>query len=356
MDTPAVIIDVREAVSLKRTGKGQWTRGLVEELINRGTPLVLVSRDPLPPQWNRPHVRSVRFPETGLRWHWSVLRWLRTQGPCTYLSPTSFIVPAFAPHAVRTAVVVHDLIAFRPDAHDRRARRIERLLLPRALKKASVVFCISDSTRKDLLRQFPRTHAARVFVVLAGPGPLSAEPWRSDDCTILCVATLCPRKNQLRLIQAYAALPEDVRANVELVLAGGRGWDDQPILEEIEKTSGVSWLGYVSDERYRELLNTCAVFAYPSLYEGFGLPVLDAMERGVPVLTSDRGSLREVAGDGALIANPEDTVGLTVALHRLLADADLRAELSQKGRARAAQFSWKRVGDAVCRGLASVLP
>lgn len=347
----ALIIDVREAVSPRRTGKGEWTHGLVTELVNRNIPLTLLSHDVLPKEWLAPHVHSVQFPERGIRWHVSVLRWLRQQGECMYLSPTSFIVPAFSPFRVRVSIVVHDLIAFHDSKHERKARWIERLTLPRALKKAFRIYGTSFATHADLLARFPGTDQKKIVTVFAGPAGGSPAPWVSDSRTILNIATLCPRKNQLRLIKAYEALPSNIKAGYELVLAGGRGWDDAEILEAIKRTSGVSWLGYVTAEHYAELLSSCAVFAYPSLYEGFGLPVLDAFRRGVPVLTSDRGSLGEIAADAALVTNPEDITALRDALLRIITDEKLRAELSAKGQQRAANFSWARTADLFLAGL-----
>jgi len=166
-----------------------------------------------------------------------------------------------------------------------------------------------------------------------------------DGKTILCVATLCPRKNQLRLIEAFKLLPEKLRSTSRLILAGGRGWFDQPIVDAAASTENVQWLDYVSDEEYERLLSTCTVFAYPSLKEGFGIPALDALQRGVPVLTSDRSSLPEVAGSAALYVDPESVESIAQCLEILLTNDMMRGMLAEAGPVQATKFSWKRTVD-----------
>jgi glycosyltransferase involved in cell wall biosynthesis len=158
---------------------------------------------------------------------------------------------------------------------------------------------------------------------------------------VLAVGTLEPRKNLERLIEAWAAVDPTLRADHVLALVGPCGWDDAPILEAA-RASGARLLGRVSEDELRALYAGCAAFAYPSLYEGFGLPVLEAMAAGAAVITSTTSSLPEVAGDAALLVDPQDTVAITTALARVLADGELRTELRARGPERAAQFSWDR--------------
>ncbi len=339
----SVIIDVREACREQKTGKGQWTYGFVTELLRRDVSLTLVTDTELPKEWQRASVKQ--FSQQGLRWHLSVLRWLRSCGSSTYISPTSYIVPAFAPKSIACITVVHDLIAFLGEPHDRKATLIERWMLPRAVRR-SAHFCVtSDATKNDLLARYPHLDKEKVTSIFAGPVHLHPERAQPDGSTILCIATLCPRKNQLRLIQAFAALPEEFRHKHQLVLAGGRGWDDASIIEATKNTPGITWRGYVNAAEYESLLHTCTVFALPSLYEGFGMQILDALQRGIPVLTSDRGSLRELAQGAALIVHPESTDSIAKGLERLLTDAPLRVQLREKGMQRAEVYSWRRTVD-----------
>lgn len=341
--TNTLVIDVREACRPQRTGKGQWTYGFVSELLRRKFPMTLVTDRDLPDGWK--NANGMHISGSGIRWHWKVVRWLKNQANVTYLSPTSYLVPAFAPRTVRCIPVIHDLIAFHDEPHDRKATLIERWTLPRVIRRCDCLCTISESTKKDLLARYPDLDPERVTPIFAGPLHPHPEKSQPDRKTILCVATLCPRKNQLRLICSFAQLPEDLRSTHRLVLAGGRGWQDAEIVRAARETPGVEWLGYIDGKQYESLLSTCTVFALPSLYEGFGMQILDALQRGVPVLTSDRGSLKELADGAAQIVDPESTESISRGLEELLRDAPFRSGLAEKGRRRAALYSWRRTVD-----------
>lgn len=348
-------IDCREALHPAPTGKARWARCFIDELLTRDIPVLLLLNRPLPQEWQRSHVQSAIL-STGLRWHPDAMRLLSARrGHLTYFSPTSFIVPFFSGGSLPTIPLVHDLIAFRGEPHQRKAEIIERLTLRRALALAAHICAISEATKNDLLNRYGFLKSENISVIFAGPYSAHPQPNVSDGRTILSVGTLCPRKNQLRLIAAFAALPDSVRNRSRLVIAGGRGWRDREIVRRARETPGVEWRGYVSDTEYETLLTTAAVFAFPSLYEGFGMPVLDALQRGIPVLTSKRGSLPEVAGDAALFTDPEDEVALTQALTSLLTDDAVRARLSSAGPLQARQFSWKRTVDLFLSGIQAFL-
>ncbi len=346
-----LVIDVREACRAQKTGKGQWTYGFVSELLRRDHPLTVVTDDNVPAAWKKNGCVVVRIPGKGLRWHLRVLRWLRKHPGVTYVSPVSYIVPALVPSSVRCIPIVHDLIAFLGEPHDRKATFIEKITLPRAVRKSFRVCVISESTRKDLMVRYPHLLAKKVTPVFAGP--MQPHPVRSqpDGKTILSIATLCPRKNQLRLIRAFASLPETLRKNHWLILGGGRGWHDQEIVDAARNTPNVEWRGYIDATTYESLLHTCEVFALPSLYEGFGMQILDALQRGIPILTSDRGSLRELADGAALIVDPENVESIAAGLEKLLTDESLRTKLREKGLQRAELYSWRRTVDLFLKSL-----
>jgi glycosyltransferase involved in cell wall biosynthesis len=254
-------------------------------------------------------------------------------------------VPALIGKKKSVITIVHDLIAFQNEPHDRKATFIERLTLHRAARVSEGVCTVSESTKKDLLKKYPDLSSQSVTPIFAGPVTTDSPENHPDHITILCIATLCPRKNQLRLIQAFAALPDDLRKKSRVILVGKRGWDDDAILALMASTPGVEWKNYIPDAECEALLHSATVFAFPSLYEGFGMPILDAFRHGIPVLTSDRGSLKEVAGDAAFLVDPEDTEALSQGLETLLRDAALRLNLSEKGKKQAETFSWKRTVD-----------
>ncbi len=227
-----------------------------------------------------------------------------------------------------------------------------------AQEEADLIIAISEATKRDI-----ETHlgipARRVRVVHGGVDPafhpIEKRPAVARQLKplgltpghyILHVGTLEPRKNLVRLIEAYHRLRQKrTTPTPPLVLAGAQGWMYQEIYARVETLHlerAVRFLGWVDRAALPALYNGAILFVYPSIYEGFGLPVLEAMACGVPVVTSNAASLPEIVGDAGLTVTPEDTVGLSETIAQLLDTPDLRAELRRRSLARAQQFSWKR--------------
>lgn len=350
-----IAMDIREACKSKRTGKGQWASGLLAELVRREVPVLGFVDGTAEPEARGKSLEIERVRGGGLLWHWRVARRLRQRGGANiFVSPTSYIVPSFVGKSVPVVPIVHDLIAFRGEPHDRRAVLIERMTLGRAVRGARHICTVSDATKQDLLARYPQLLAEAVTPIFAGPLRAQAPQHRPDGRTILCIGTLSPRKNQKRLIEAFALLPAALRQRTRLVLAGGRGWMDREIVRLASETAGVEWRGYVPEGAYEELLSTCTVFALPSLYEGFGMQVLDALQRGIPILTSDRGSLREVCGNAAHYVDPESVPSIAAGLQLLLENDRVRFDLGQRATDQAREFSWERTADLLLEALERV--
>lgn len=158
---------------------------------------------------------------------------------------------------------------------------------------------------------------------------------------VLAVGTLEPRKNLERLVAAHAALDAELRKAHPLVIAGGGGWKNEQLLERCRELDEVHLLGQVDDSDLAALYSAADVFAYPSLAEGFGLPIVEAMRCGAPVLTSDISALSEVAGNAARLVDPHDVTAIREALEEMLQDPEACDRLRDLGRQRAAEFSWK---------------
>ncbi len=337
-------IDVREACRKKRTGKGQWTYGFVNEFLNREHKIVLLTDQNLPKEWEGSSSEVIIYPG-GFSWHLRVSGYLKKNlFDSIYISPTSFIVPSLVNKSIKTIPIIHDLIAFQKGKHDIKAKMIERLLLNKAIKSAHKSMKNCDNTRNDLVKKYPFA-SNKTTAIFAGPSNVKTSGNSADERIILCVGTLSPRKNQLRLIKAYQKLPDALKSKYKLVLAGGRGWNDKKIIKEAQLTNDVNWIGYVKEDKYHELLRTCTVLALPSLYEGFGLQILDAEKMGVPVLCSDMGSLTEVAGNCAVVVNPLDVESIKNGLEKILSDESLRSRLHEEGPVQSEKFSWKRTVD-----------
>jgi len=256
---------------------------------------------------------------------------------------------------------VHDLswLSY-PDAHPvERVKFLDRHL-PKTLARADLVLTDSEFIAAEIATRFalPRAKIRAIPLgVDAAYHPRTAEEILATlakhrlehSAYLLVVATLEPRKNLARLVRAYAALPTATKARHPLVIVGARGWLNHELertLTPLEAAGAVRRLGYVGEDELPALYAGAHAFAFPSLYEGFGLPVLEAMASGVPVLTSNVSSLPEVAGDAALLVDPNDEDALREGLVRLLDDSAWRTNASARGLARSRDYPWSRCVDA----------
>ena len=264
------------------------------------------------------------------------------------LSTNSYLTAWFT--WVPTAAVVYDTVAWdSPDSAQRRAQRIERATIRLGLRRAQAAICISEATRRDLVSRFPWVEPKTRVVPLAADQRFSRRVRASvlhevhrrealEEEFVLSVGTLEPRKNLVRLLEAHARLPR----RVQLVLVGPRGWEFEPILARAGARDEVRLLEQVSDDDLVALYQSCTVFCYPSLYEGFGLPLLEAMAAGAACVTSGVSSLPEVGGDAVRYVDPTSVEEIRSALADLIDDAPARVELGRRARERAALFSWDR--------------
>jgi len=261
----------------------------------------------------------------------------------------------------RLVVTVHDLVWRRfPEGLNVWGRFFHRTGLRRAVRRAARLVADSAATRDDILRYAPRRDPATVSVIHLGVSPAIRrvdEPERRQEVLqrlgiparfVLNIGTLEPRKNLPRLLTAYSLLSPELRHAYPLVIVGAAGWKMSPLhdlVRERKLAGDVIWPGFVNDADLSVLLTAATLFAYPSLYEGFGLPVLEAMACGTPVVTSAISSLPEVAGAAALLVDPTEPDQLARALTRLLIDADLRTEYIARGDARWREFSFARMAE-----------
>lgn len=281
---------------------------------------------------------------------WLARLWHRAQLPINvewitgqidlYHAP-DFVLP---PTRARSLLTVHDLSFARdPDSAAPTLRDYLNVVVPRSVKRATHIIAVSRATKNDLIDLY-NTPQEKISVIYEGVDEkfkptvdkTKSEKYKlGEQPYIFSVSTIHPRKNFKRLIQAFAQLPKDF----ELVIAGGKGWMYDDIFAEAEKFKGrVRFLGFVPDDDLPALYSGAAMFAYPSLYEGFGLPLLEAMACGTPTLASNVSCLPEVAGGAAVTVSPYDVDSIAEGLKLTLANRD---ELIKKGFARASQFKWE---------------
>jgi glycosyltransferase involved in cell wall biosynthesis len=240
----------------------------------------------------------------------------------------------------RSVTTFHDLFVLSGDYSTPDFRRRFAMQARRAAGRSDLLIAVSSFTAGQL-RDLLDVDPARIRVVHhgAGLGVRAASDSSARERMILHVGAVQRRKNVVRLVEAF----EQAAPGWKLTLAGSAGYGAEEIFERIRRSprrADIEWTGYVSESQLAELYSRAAIFAFPSLDEGFGMPVLEAMAWGVPVLTSGASALKEVAGEAALLVNPLDTASIAAALAALAEDESLRARLAGLGRRRAQDFTW----------------
>lgn len=268
--------------------------------------------------------------------------------PDVFFSPAHY-APRVSP--VPTVVTIHDL-AYKFFPNEFLSSDIYKLnkWTEYSVKKAAKVICVSEHTKKDLLKLYPEV-TDKTTVVLNGfhyakKIPNTEYDIRDTKPYILFVGTIQPRKNITTLIEAFEKFVES-HPNFELKIVGKKGWLYTEILERIESSSAskqIKYLGFVKNEQLEDLYGNTYATVLPSLYEGFGLPVLEAMAHGSPVIASESSSLPEVGGDAILYCNPDDSNTIADALERLQ-DAKLRKSLQMAAKAQLKKFSWDKCAE-----------
>lgn len=285
---------------------------------------------------------------------------LRSLGIDVFHSTNYMIpLPAFPrdrPGGIKCIVTLHDLIPlvfpeYVPRSRKKRLFPVYRMLMLEVARRSDAIITVSRSSREDILKhlRIPDAHADRVIVIPEGVSrrfkPLPAADRRPGRKTILWVGRADPYKNLEALIRAFARLREEQRGGVRLMLVGpkdARYPEASRLASDLGIAPDVEWTGYLGDEALVKAYQDADLFVLPSLYEGFGLPVLEAMACGTPVICSNKGSLSEVAGDAAIRVQPGDVTGMAEAMKRVLTDPRLARDLSERGLRHAEQFSWLR--------------
>jgi glycosyltransferase involved in cell wall biosynthesis len=304
-----------------------------------------------------PNLHIVQTVRNRLNRYWWLIglpQYIRQHGVSLFHG-TNYDIPLwnFCP----TVLTIHDLsLLLYSQTHEAQSVRRGRRRLPLMARTATMIVTPSESVRREVCEHLGIAPQKVVSVVEAArrvfrpvPEVETIETRKRlgiEDDFLLFVGTLEPRKNLVTLVRAFAALPRSENTKLpQLVIVGRKGWLNDDLFATV-KASGVegriNLTGYLSDEELCALYSSCRVFIYPSLYEGFGLPPLEAMACGAPVVTSRIASIAEVTGEAARLFAPEDVEALTRELHALLNNEDERRHLAALGLKRAAEFSWER--------------
>jgi glycosyltransferase involved in cell wall biosynthesis len=274
--------------------------------------------------------------------------------PADLFHGTNFDVPL--KRVCPSVVTVHDLSALSfPETHLRRHVWRSRLKLPLMVRSATMVITPTEQIRHEVCDRF-NLNSSRVVPVAEAPrsvfSPASdheidlvRQRLSIEGQFVLAVGTIEPRKNLISLLRAFALVKESYQGAFQLVISGTKGWRHGPFFDEIERLKlgeSVLLTDYVSETELRALYSACEAFVYPSIYEGFGLPPLEALACGAPVIVNELDCLREVLGDAALFVNAEDVNELFEAIRQVLLNNELRATLRASGPKRARLFTWEK--------------
>ena len=342
-------IDASRAVAACPTGTEVYSRRLIQALLTLESPhrfrLYLRSTSPAN-TFPGAELRVIPFPRL---WTHLRLSWEMAHRPPDVLFVPAHVLPLIHPRV--SLATVHDLgYLYFPEAHPWRQRLYLDLSTRWNARIAAHLLADSEATKADIVAHYG-TPPEKITVAYPGrdetlapvrdPASIEAVKARYGIAGdyFLYLGTLQPRKNLARLIAAFAALPPET----VLVLAGKRGWLYEDLFAQVGRLSlegHVLFPGYVPDEDKAALLSGAVAFVFPSLYEGFGLPVLEAQACGCPVITSTTSSPPEVAGDAALLVNPSDTEAITAAMQRIASDSGLRKTLIERGFVNVRRFSW----------------
>ncbi len=362
-----VLIDA-SGITKKKAGVGVYAKNLIDGLAKLpGLHLLIVAQDDDPdfdysacPQITTLWLPSKLFRKTPLRmlWEQSVLPFLLRKHRVDVVHSLHYSFPLLR-GKTRSVVTVHDMTFFSlPEMHLRTKQIYFRYFLRKSAVHADGLIFISDSARRDYIARLG-SPAGLLSVIYHGKSE-NFTPCQNRSPVdpillryslparyILYIGTIEPRKNLVRLVEAFAQVAPE-HPGVSLVIAGMKGWMFEGLFRRVQEL-GLGGLvvfpGFVAEQDKPALLWAAEVFAYVSLYEGFGLPVLEALACGVPTVTSNTSSLPEVAGDAALLVDPLSVEEIASALKRLLEDASLQAQLKHAAESQAAKFNWEATAE-----------
>jgi len=346
-------VDASRASGKEKTGTENYSRNLILNLakIDRKNNYILYLKPDYDTEFDH-LAKNFRLKIIPAKRFWTQIglsREMLLKKPDVLFVP-AHILPPITP--AKTVVTIHDLAwKYFPGAYSHSEIRLQKLAISRAIKKKSQIIAYSLSTLLDLKKYFNLDNSRLSFVPMGfNPEKFAVEKSKSNPLDIngpyiLSVGRLETKKNIVNLIKAYILLRQERKIKEKLVLTGKPGFGYKEIEKTIESLglikSDVIITGYVSDDDLRQLYVNASIFVFPSLYEGFGFPILEAFASGVPVVTSSISSMPEIAGNAALLVNPKKPFEITAAISQILNKPALKKSLISKGKARINLYSWE---------------
>jgi len=348
-------VDAR-SLSEPITGIGRYTLSLLELMVlDKSHEWVLYSHRPLiHGNWNHPSifVRAWNIPKWArvfrMLWAQSILPyWAKQDNVDLFWSPAHRL-PRYLPKSILSVVTIHDLVwKHAPETMRPFSRFLDAKFMPEAVKIADRVIAVSESTAQDLFKEV--SGVIEKTEVIYESSSILTEFLEEFDCIegdyLLYVGTLEPRKNLRRLLEAFSLVSESIRENYKLIIVGGKGWGNEDvysIIEHFNIKKNVKVLGYISDKELADIYRNAYVLVMPSLYEGFGLPLLESMSFGIPIITSNTSSMPEIGGNAAIYVDPNSSISIKDGIEELIMDHKLWKKLSKNALERSDLFSWNK--------------
>lgn len=345
----------------QQAGIGRYTYEVLRRLVSAGQHewFLYAHRPLIVGTWDQSnvHVRTGHVPKRLLRMLWvqTVMPYLVNRDKVDLFWSPAHRLPSFLPAHIARVVTIHDLVwKHTPETMRPLGRLLDTHLMPLAVRAADQVITVSHHTASDVVQEMPYA-SGKICVTPLGITSANVSDSQKmlselglDTPYLLFVGTLEPRKNLPRLLEAYSRLPEGLQQQADIAIVGGKGWGGvhvQDLAEKFGISERVRVLGYMSDAQLSALYAHAMFLTMPSLYEGFGLPLLEAMARGTPVLTSDVASMPEVAGEAGYLVNPHDVDSIANGLSQMMGNPSLRDALAAHCRDVAARFSWDRTAE-----------
>ncbi len=353
---------------LKRSGVGYYTKNLVEQLINFKDDFELAlfisslrgQSGKLEKEFDSENVKVIhsRIPARALVQLWSKTRSFPVEnliGMIDIFHATNYLLPFLK--KAKGIITIHDLGFIRFPEFCQKETLKYRDLLPLSIKRATKIISVSEFTRHEII-ELLGVKPEKIVVTHQGYGTIFNKRLKPDELNyvlgkynlkmgeiILFVGTVEPRKNLSKLIDAFDEVKVKKSINHKLVIAGGLGWSYDEFLKKkaaSKFSDDIILTGYISGKELLALYRLASCFVFPSLYEGFGLPVLEAMVNSTPVVCSKRSSLPEIAGDAAVYFNPDDAEDIANKIIRVLEDTELKNRLISSGKKQVRKYSWKK--------------
>jgi glycosyltransferase involved in cell wall biosynthesis len=360
MSKQTVLVDIRETNYLKSGGKAVYNLYLTQELIkHKDFNWILITDQKSEHFTESDNVKIEMIPTKGLLWHLKVRKFVIKNSPDKFLAMTSYLTPYLIRNEpIKTFVFIHDLICFLfPEGHSFKAKFIESFCLPKIIDSITGIFTVSKNTQQDLKLLFPHLDNSKLKQAPCGYTVNSSlaktDPIHKKNY-ILSVSTIIPRKNFEILIKAFAKLKDDY--DLDLIIIGNPNQKAyfaklQALVTSLKLESRVHFEGFVSQAELRNFYTFADAFVYPSKYEGFGIPLLEAMSYNCPVVASSSSSLPEVGQDAALYFDPNNEQELATVLTELLENPELKTQLNLKAQLILNTYSWQKTATKVIQAI-----